>query len=70
MLRLPHASARWFSPAETGQDCRNEADSRYLDPALAARATAIVSGDRDRLILHPWRGIPVLSPGAFIEAQR
>jgi uncharacterized protein len=26
----------------------------------------IVSGDEDLLVLHPWRGIPVLRPAIFL----
>ena len=40
-------------------------DNRYLELALAARADAIVSGDDDLLVLHPWRGIQVLRPTAL-----
>ncbi len=38
----------------------------YLELASAAGADAIVSGDEDLLVLHPWRGIPVLRPAAFL----
>jgi uncharacterized protein len=39
--------------------------------ALAAQVDVIVSGDNDLLVLHPFAGIPVLSPAdalAFIGA--
>lgn len=35
--------------------------------AIASRATAIISGDRDLLGLNPFRGIPILSPGGFLN---
>jgi predicted nucleic acid-binding protein len=38
----------------------------YLELALAAQATAIVSGDRDLLVLHPWHGILILPPAVYL----
>ncbi len=37
-----------------------------LEAALAAGAGVIVSGDADLLVLHPWRGVAVVSAGAFV----
>ncbi|MDX9886661.1 hypothetical protein [Thauera sp.] len=33
---------------------------------LAGEAAAIISGDKDLLVLNPWHGIPILTPAAFI----
>ncbi len=41
--------------------------TKYLELAIAASATSIISGDKDLLVLNPWRGIDVLSPGAFLN---
>jgi predicted nucleic acid-binding protein len=30
-------------------------------------ADVIVSGDEDLLVLHPFAGLPVASPGAFLN---
>jgi putative PIN family toxin of toxin-antitoxin system len=46
--------------------CRDPRDNKFLALALAAGADAIVSSDEDLLILHPWRGIPILTPAQFI----
>jgi putative PIN family toxin of toxin-antitoxin system len=43
-------------------------DDRFLECAVAAQADAIVSGDRHLLSLHAFRGIPILSPAAFLES--
>ena len=43
-------------------------DDRFLECALAAQADAIVSGDRHLLSLVAFRGIPILSPAAFLES--
>jgi putative PIN family toxin of toxin-antitoxin system len=42
--------------------CRDSDDDKFLFCAVAARARAIVTGDRDILILGPaFRGIPILT---------
>jgi uncharacterized protein len=42
-------------------DCRDPKDNKFLSLALAASATIIVSSDDDLLVLHPYRGIDVLT---------
>ena len=66
ILELLSAAALWVEPKEKIQDCRDSKDNPYLELALAARATAIVSGDEDLLVLNPWRGVQVLRPAAFL----
>jgi putative PIN family toxin of toxin-antitoxin system len=48
-------------------DCRDPKDNVYLEVAVYGRANAIVTGDRDLLILHPYRGIDILSPVDFLN---
>ncbi len=66
ILELLAAAAFWAEPTETTTDCRDPKDNRYLELALAARATAIVSGDDDLLVLHPWRGVRIVRPARFL----
>ena len=47
-------------------DCRDPKDNKDLELALAARAGTIVSSDDDLLVLHPWRGVRVLRPAAYL----
>ncbi|HXR39637.1 MAG TPA: putative toxin-antitoxin system toxin component, PIN family [Terracidiphilus sp.] len=47
--------------------CRDPRDDQFLALALAAEADAIVSNDEDMLVLHPWRGIPILTPADFLS---
>lgn len=47
--------------------CRDPYDAPFLALALAAKASLIVSSDADLLTLHPWRGIPILTPAQFLE---
>ena len=65
-LELLSAAALWVEPTVAVRDCRDSKDNCYLELALAAGATAIVSGDEDLLVLHPWRGIRVLRPATFL----
>jgi putative PIN family toxin of toxin-antitoxin system len=47
--------------------CRDAMDDQFLALALAAEADVVVSSDEDLLVLHPWRGIPVVTPGEFLS---
>ena len=47
--------------------CRDPKDDKFLEAAVAGKADAIVSGDEDLLVLHPFEGIPILSPAAFLQ---
>lgn len=53
---------------ETVSDCRDPKDNKFLSLAISAGARAIVSSDDDLRVLHPFRGIPVLSPSQFLAA--
>jgi putative PIN family toxin of toxin-antitoxin system len=66
MLELLSAAAAWFEPAQTITDCRDAKDNRYLELALAAQATVIVSGDDDLLVLDPWRDTRIMKPASFL----
>lgn len=46
----------------TQQICRDADDDDVLACALAAKANIIITGDKDLLVLHPWRGIHILKP--------
>jgi putative PIN family toxin of toxin-antitoxin system len=47
--------------------CRDPKDDKFLEVAVAGEADVIVSGDQDLLVLHPFAGIPILSPGDFLR---
>ena len=48
-------------------DCRDPKDNRFLELALDGAADLILSGDRDLLSMHPYRGIPILSAGDYLQ---
>lgn len=47
------------------QACRDPKDDKFLQVALNGEAEAIVTGDADMLVLHPFHGVRILSPAAF-----
>jgi len=47
--------------------CRDPDDDLVLSTALAGEAEAILTGDKDLLILREFQNIPILSPREFIE---
>lgn len=52
---------------DTVTECRDPKDNKFLESAVSGKATCIVSGDDDLLVLHPFRGIPVLTPRQFLD---
>jgi putative PIN family toxin of toxin-antitoxin system len=46
--------------------CRDPRDDKFLEVAVNGNATHLVTGDKDLLALHPFRGIPVLTPADFL----
>lgn len=66
VLGLVLEAAVHFTPLERVTDCRDAKDNKYLELALASRATTIVTSDQDLLVLHPWRGVRILRPSAYL----
>ena len=52
--------------AEQVKASRDPADDKFLDVALSGHATCVVSGDEHLLELSPFRGIPIITPEAFL----
>jgi len=47
--------------------CRDPADNKFLDLALSGAASAVVTGDRDLLELHPFQRIPIMKPADYLD---
>ena len=47
--------------------CRDPKDDKFLEVALNGEANLILTGDRDLLALHPFRGVDILSPREYLE---
>ena len=66
-----HLKARWVEPAPLGKGrSRDPRDDPFLACALAARATYLVSRDRDLLVLGKPFGIETISPVRFLAWLR
>ena len=48
-------------------ECRDPRDNKFLELAVSGQAVCIVTGDRDLLVLHPYRGIWIVTPRDFLE---
>ena len=42
--------------------CRDPKDDKSLALALGGKASCIITGDEDLLVLHPFKGIPIIAP--------
>ena len=47
--------------------CRDPEDNFILQAALEAKAKFIVTGDKDLLVLNPFKGISLTTPAKFIS---
>jgi putative PIN family toxin of toxin-antitoxin system len=68
-LRRLFAGAELVTIAERVTACRDPKDDKFLELAINGRADAIISGDADLLTLDVFRGIPIITPSAFIHVQ-
>ena len=48
-------------------ECRDAKDNKFLELAVSGKATHLVSGDKDLLVLHPFRSAAILTPRAFLD---
>jgi putative PIN family toxin of toxin-antitoxin system len=46
--------------------CRDPKDDKFLELVVSGGASCLVTGDEDLLALHPFRGVPVLTPAQFL----
>lgn len=47
-------------------ECRDPKDDHIFALAMDASAKAIITGDRDLLVMHPFKGVNILTPADFI----
>ena len=64
--------AKFFTDAEiieiseTISACRDRKDDKFLEVAVNGKADYLITGDRDLLVLHPFRNIQILTPADFL----
>lgn len=54
---------------EKVQECRDPKDDKILELALSGGAEYIITGDRDLLVLNPFRGVQIVTPDEFLQMR-
>jgi len=47
--------------------CRDPRDDKILELAVNGRASCIITGDQDLLVLHPFQSIPITTPTQYLK---
>ena len=48
--------------------CPDPKDDKFLETAMVGEADCLITGDRHLLDMTPFRGIPILTPAAFLNS--
>ncbi len=64
------AVSEWIPVFGERLGCRDPDDDKLLETALMGDAGCLITGDRDLLAMSPFRGIPVLTPAAFLDSVK
>jgi len=49
------------------QGCRDVDDDKFLETAIVSEAKSIITGDQDLLIMHPFKGIDIITVQNFLK---
>lgn len=49
-------------------ECRDPKDDKYLELAVSGNASHIMTGDKDLLVMNPFRGIAIVTAQEFLNA--
>lgn len=49
--------------------CRDPKDDKYLELAVDCKATCIITGDKDLLVLNPFRNIVIVTAAEFLDFE-
>ncbi len=66
LINLIRLRGELVTPTRHITACRDAADDKFLEAALAGEADCIVTGDADLLSLTPFQGVPILRPAEFL----
>jgi len=71
ILLLLAETSEFITPKSVLQGaCRDLDDEKYLSVAVSGEADAIVTGDRDLLVLNEFKGIPIQTTRDFLDIHR
>ena len=48
--------------------CPDPNDDKFLETAMVGEAACLITGDRHLLDMAPFRGVPILTPAAFLDS--
>jgi putative PIN family toxin of toxin-antitoxin system len=65
-LRLLGGVSRMVHVTRRFQSCRDAKDDKFLDVTINGEADAIVTGDKDLLVLNPFHGVPIVTAAEFL----
>jgi predicted nucleic acid-binding protein len=60
-------AAELVSITERVSTCRDPTDDRFPELAVNGHAELILTGDKDLLVLDPFRGIQIVAPITFVR---
>ncbi len=66
LINLVRLRGELVIPKQTVTACRDPKDNKFLEAALSGEADAIVTGDDDLLVLHPFEGVDILRPAELL----
>lgn len=49
------------------QVCRDPKDDKFLELAVNGKADYLITGDDDLLVLHPFRGVQIMTARDFLD---
>ena len=61
------ALCEWVDPDRDVVACRDPNDDKFLSLAVSGRATHLVTGDADLLVMDPFEGTRILTPRQFMD---
>jgi len=50
-------------------DCADPDDNKFLELAVSGQADYLITGDKELLVLDPFRGVEILTPGAYLRLE-
>lgn len=59
-------NALWTIIGQRVTDCRDPKDNKFLEVAINAQATWLISGDTDLLVLHPYNDVQIITPATWL----
>ena len=59
--------AEMIEISDTITVCRDPKDDKLLDLAISGNADFLVTGDKDLLVLHPFRRVEIITPREFLD---